>query len=172
MIIALTGQMGSGKSTALDIIKSRKEAMYVKFAQPLYDLQTTIYNELGLDLNSVKGKDRRLLQVLGTDWGRDKDPNIWVNAWQKKVLNLGGLGYDVITDDCRFINEAEKIKEMGGIIIKIQGPQRGEFITGTSHASEADITKINADYTIINDGTLSELETKIDKVLEEVSIWK
>ena len=172
MIIALTGKMGSGKSTALELIKIRRESLYTKFAQPLYDLQQVIYDNLGLDLAEVKYKDRKLLQVLGTDWGRERDPNIWVNAWSKRVRQNSELGYDTITDDCRFLNEADRVKEMGGIIIKIVGPQRGEFISGTSHASESEIDLIKPDFTIVNDGCLEELNNKLERVLDEVETWE
>lgn len=166
MIIALTGKMGSGKTTALNIMKNLMDFRYVKFAAPLYQLQEEIYKFLDLPYEPGQLKDRRLLQVLGTDWGRNYDTNIWVNAWEREVNKAYDAGWNVVTDDCRFLNEAQKVKQLGGFIIKIEGPQRGNFLSGQSHASEAEINDIIPNFTIYNTGNESELEEKIKEVLE------
>lgn len=166
MIIALTGKMGSGKTTALEIMRKFMDFRYVKFAAPLYQLQEEIYKYLDLPYEPGKLKDRRLLQVLGTDWGRNYDSNIWVNAWEKEVRKAYDAGWNVITDDCRFLNEAEKVNSLGGFIIKIEGPQRGEFLSGQSHASESEIDDIVPDFIVYNTGNVSDFEEKIKEALE------
>lgn len=63
------------------------------------------------------------------------------------------------------VYEAYYFKKLGGILIEIKGnhgPDSG-FLT-----SEA-VKTITPDYTIVNDGTLEEFYTKIDKVLDQLT---
>ena len=79
----------------------------------------------------IKLTPRKLLQLLGTECGRDIiHPNIWVNALfadYKLSKPLGLEGHDwsegnlpkwIITD-VRFPNEAQAIKDRGGIVIRV-----------------------------------------------------
>lgn len=126
MLIAFSGKMGSGKTTATSRLRALlKEkgilSANVKFADQIYAIQEAVYKAANLDLPE-NGKDGKLLQFIGTEWGRSKDVNIWVNAFSKSVINLKSFVKSklVITcDDCRFQNEAEKVKELGGYIIKL-----------------------------------------------------
>jgi hypothetical protein len=117
MIIGLTGKMGVGKSTAAEVIKhyvkSRldKEVALVKFAQPLYDMQEYIYQRISSiytrDTSFVK--DRRLLQWLGTEWGRNSiSKSLWCDLWEAEAAKQVEQGKVVICDDVRFENEAER----------------------------------------------------------------
>ena len=164
-IIALTGKMGSGKTTALERIMAYGDHTYVKFAGPLYKAQEAVYESLGLPYEQGKLKDRRLLQVLGTDWGRERDPNFWVNQWKETVQFTKG---NIITDDCRFLNEAEAVKALGGQVWKIVGPSRGEFISGQTHKSEMEIDLIQPDITIVNDGSLEDLYAQIEFAMNRI----
>lgn len=59
---------------------------------------------------------RHLLQILGTDIGRDLlDPLIWINGYKNKIKDLDR----VVSPDARFSNERECIHEMGGFVIWI-----------------------------------------------------
>lgn len=158
-IIALTGKMGRGKTTALERIMAYGGFTYVKFAGPLYKAQEAVYASLGLPFETGKLKDRRLLQVLGTDWAREKDINFWVNQWKETVQFAPGI---VVTDDCRFLNEAEAVKSLGGEIWKIDGEPRGEFISGENHASEREIDLIKPDRVIVNNGNLEDFYRAIE----------
>jgi len=184
-LITFCGPMGSGKSTAIKELKKFREnigpVILIKFAEPLYDIQEYIYDRISpvyeRPLNFVK--DRFLLQLLGTDWGRNKiSKSLWGDLWQRKV-NESLYSYEcpevgkvavnpnniVVCDDVRFDNEAKRIKDMGGIIIKLQTTKNLERIdtnTGVqNHASEAGIDDKYVDYTIVNDGTLDEFKQKL-----------
>lgn len=77
---------------------------------------------------------RRLLQLLGTECGREIiHPNIWVNALMKDyVPEKTYMGHGDYTEyepswiitDVRFPNEAEAIKSKGGIILRINRSKR------------------------------------------------
>lgn len=99
---------------------------------------------------------RSLLQFWGTEYRRAQDDNYWVNATLK---DLDESKIYILTD-CRFKNEAIGIKNLGGIIIRIERPDR-PYISNENHLSEIDLddyTEFN--YLIINDGTLEEYKQK------------
>lgn len=165
MIISFIGSMGSGKTTCMNIVREEIGSLFtknVKFAQPLYDIQEMIYNRINMDVNGEK--DRLLLQLLGTDWGRTKDKDLWINLWKKDVRKAFMNGLLVFNDDCRFMNEFDAIKEMGGLIIKVVGDSRCDT-KHSSHSSEKDIHKMQEDFTIYNTGTMDELRVRIKSAL-------
>lgn len=59
--VALIGKMRSGKDCAADYLRTFHPGPIVKFADPLYEMQSAIYEIADLTMNS-EGKDRRLLQ--------------------------------------------------------------------------------------------------------------
>ena len=109
-------------------------------------------------VNLVKLTPRKLLQLLGTECGRQIiHPNIWVNslfADYKKDSNW-------IITDVRFTNEAQAIKNKGGIIIRINRPL---YRLDDQHPSETALDNYNFDYVIENEGNIDELVQKIKQL--------
>lgn len=173
MIIAFNGPMGSGKSTAVEAIKflsdkQKAKVRVVKFAGALYDMQEMIYRRIESVYKRPDDfvKDRKLLQWLGTDWGRDTiRQDIWVALWRADALELERQGFIVVTDDCRFDNEAEAVREVGGLVVRIDAPTiagRAVVTNGIAgHASEKGIRDNLVHHTIVNDSTLSAYQDKL-----------
>lgn len=173
MIIGFNGNMGVGKSTAIQTLKvfaSPVKVHLVKFAQPLYDMQEFIYSRISSvhTRPSSFTKDRKLLQWLGTDWGRDTiSQDLWVSTWKAAVAEIQAKspGAIIVCDDVRFDNEAEVLKSMGGYIVKIERPdntlhaQGGVGIVG--HKSEAGVGSQFIDFTVRNEGTLQQFESQL-----------
>ena len=110
----------------------------------------------------ISPETRRLLQILGTEVGREMfGQDFWVNQAMK---NLGKFDKAVITD-VRYPNEYKAIKAREGIIIRIIKPGTGAV---NMHASETALDNFSFDATIVNDGTIYDLNKKIDKLLEEI----
>tara|TARA_R110000737_G_scaffold64874_2_gene92605 strand:+ start:919 stop:1599 length:681 start_codon:yes stop_codon:yes gene_type:complete len=109
-------------------------------------------------VNLVKLTPRKLLQLLGTECGRQIiHPNIWVNslfADYKKDSNW-------IITDVRFTNEAQTIKDRGGIMIRINRPL---YRLDDQHPSETALDNYNFDYVIENEGNIDELVQKIKQL--------
>lgn len=164
MIIGFSGGMGVGKSTAIEQLEvfSKKSLKLVKFAGPLYDMQEYIYRRISSVIKRDEDfkKDRKLLQWLGTNWGREIDKDLWVKIWKADVAAISaGYVTNVVCDDVRFDNEAEAIKALGGYVIKINRPDNIKHAQGgvgiANHASEAGISKNLIDFEISNDDTVS-----------------
>lgn len=128
---------------------------------------------------------RKLLQLLGTEAGRDIiHPNIWVNALfadykevkkyhknNAKSLLKEGYAYkelpNWIITDVRFLNEAQAIKDRGGYLIRIN---RGDGNTG-DHPSETALDNYTDwDFTIDNNGTIDQLLDKVKAILTKLEI--
>jgi hypothetical protein len=150
-LIAFTGPAGSGKTTAAEALMEQGWAR-VKFADPLKNMLRTFYMSCGIDdygyieariegdmkeepCPFLRGRTpRHAMQTLGTEWGRSCiAPDVWVSAWRTRVAGLLNRGVDVVTDDCRFENEAEAVRALDGKVVRILGREKG--IPG-NHASE------------------------------------
>ncbi len=124
--ILISGKQGSGKSStakalAVELGLEFHVATY-RFADPLYRMHDAVLNimrELGIE---VPKKDGRLLQLLGTEWGRAiYGQDVWVNCalgylknYRKTIHTFAGDRQGVlIIDDCRFKNEFEAFSGKG-----------------------------------------------------------
>jgi hypothetical protein len=168
-VVAFTGVAGSGKSTATRYLVEQRGYALVKFAGPLKDMLRAI----GLDDRHIEGDlkeepipllryktPRHAMQTLGTAWGRDCiGEDFWLRLWQMRAMDIIANGDRVVVDDCRFPNEAQAIRKLGGDIFKLDG--RGG-IAG-SHSSER--LDFLADSVIVNDGEIEQLHGKIEEAL-------
>lgn len=171
-LVALTGAAGSGKSTATKFLVERHGYTLVKFAGPLKAMCRAVgfsEEQIEGDLKEepcvwLQGKTPRFfMQQLGTQFGRDiigKD--FWTELWVRSVNLLLAEHRRVVVDDCRFPNEAEAIRQLGGMIIKLEG--RGG-IAG-QHASEAGCGQHDA--VVANDGGVVDLYASVE---QEVRKW-
>lgn len=124
-IIAIAGPKGSGKSTLADKLAESYTAsgFYVQrasFAHPLKKLAV----RLGWDGAKDK-RGRKILQYLGTEVCRTISDTYWVDKMEtfihKTKMKSADLNRNtvVIIDDARFINEAERIRSLGGKIVQL-----------------------------------------------------
>lgn len=74
--------------------------------------------------------------------------------------------FRVVVSDVRFLHEAKKIKEMGGILIKIERDyQKNDY---SVHSSETELDEIICDYTIKNDGFMVDMYEQFDKIVKNL----
>lgn len=170
MLISFTGKMGVGKTTSANYLLKKLEqkriaCKIIKFAGPLYDMQKSIYDIAKLP--HPKEKDRKLLQYLGTEWGRQKDENLWTNIFKKRVKEAFEQDIIVLNDDLRFDNEAVTIDELGGHIILVEGHDHHnpETIISQDHKSEQGISRHLANFKIANSGTVEQLYECLDDLV-------
>lgn len=110
---------------------------------------------------------RRFLQELGTDAIRNGlHHNTWVNAMMSDYKKSKNVDEEYtypnwLVTDVRFPNEADAIREKGGIILRIERKQESK----STHPSEVALDNYPFDYTIVNDGSLEDFETEIKRFL-------
>ena len=103
---------------------------------------------------------RRIMQTLGTEWGREMlREDFWTAiAYNRCAYHLGSAGR-VVIDDMRFANELETVLSLGGTPVRIVRPSAQ--VTGGTHPSEGGLDGVEM-REIVNDGTIADLQTKID----------
>jgi hypothetical protein len=147
----------------------------------------------------VKLTPRLLLQLLGTDCGRNIiHPNIWVNSLMseyKTKSSVRGIIMDMsdntITDtgfkadlddypnwiitDMRFPNELEAVKSRNGITIRVERhiDSEGKPIRRTNeHESETALDDTGFDYIIDNNCNINQLVELVREILTKEKIIK
>ena len=115
---------GAGKTYNAKFVIKKYGYQIAKFAYPVYMIAEKYFN--------MTKKDRKLLQVIGTDAGRDLiDSEIWVKRFKEDMLIvkktaeiLNKSTQKFVMDDCRFPNEHQILKELGFIGIYIDVPDK------------------------------------------------
>lgn len=182
-LIGINGYARTGKDTVANILVLQAGFTRVAFAdklrESLYVLNPTIeWNySYGLaygakSVSTVKaavdkfgwdgvkktgwGKAVRvLLQRMGTEVGRNiLGENIWVDAATRFFDDNGKY----VFTDCRFENEAKLVTELGGQVWRVDRPG---VEPANDHISEIGLDNWNFDVRLDNDGTISDLASKV-----------
>jgi len=218
LLIALTGKLGAGKSTAATFLATNYEGTKLSLAGPLkcevYDaiagmLPKEIYrmSQDGLDalkhtlalapkpklvlpndaekifwINEHKSDFRYALQLWGTEFRRQQNPNYWIDKTVVKVKELLDAGQIcIVIDDARFHNEKKRLELVGFTSIKLLVPdvtqearviKRDGKFDKSSHASETEVDSMKTDFIISNNGypedLYRQLETAVLHILNKV----
>lgn len=174
-LIGLCGPAGSGKDTAAGIIRGTMGWRTLSFAEPLYAALSTMLSIPVDDLCDRSKKEapiewlgaspRRLLQTLGTEWGRNTIRNdIWITIARRQIEQLAADGVPgCVFSDVRFDNEAEMIRSMGGEVWRIvrNAEQLLDQAAGR-HVSEQGVSDDLVDAGIYNTGDLPYLARQIE----------
>lgn len=124
---------------------------------------------------------REFLQKLGTDGLRDNlHENVWVNAlFADYVPDMSGYSDRMAVDDlqtlypnwlitdCRFPNEAQAVKDHGGIIIRIDRPG---ITAVNAHPSETALDDYPFDEHITNRGSIKDLYDKLKFIIDKQNV--
>lgn len=132
---------------------------------------------------------RLALQLMGTDVLRNHfHKDIWIDSLEYRMRLQFNQGTCVVISDARFQNELTLIKEMGGKVIWVQRgelPSWHETASGANsgnaidkklmhtvycdvHESEWNWVGFDVDQIITNDGTLEDLEQKVDSFVSNM----
>jgi hypothetical protein len=163
MIIGIRGAAGAGKSTAAKYLIERYGFKNGKFSGALKAMlraflryrgvdEETIERMIEGDLKEVRSPHlngatpRWAMQSLGNEWGRDCiHRTLWVDTEMHVTASVDRL----VFDDVRYGNEADAIRERGGLIIEIQRNSEERPDVG-EHASE--VQEIKPDLIVKNTG--------------------
>ena len=89
--------------------------------------------------------------------------NFWTyrfKIWYENQLK-NNKNVKIIITDVRFDNEVNIIKELGGIIIKVE---RNNVQNKDQHKSKTSIGKIKYDYLVKNDSNIENYHRKLEKI--------
>ena len=172
MLIGINGKLGSGKDTLADLIQKHSSVNNLIRKSFAYKLKA-----MGAFLTATdekvwftqEGKNIVLpawgmtigefQQKLGTEAIRD---GLHINAWVLALMADYDKIYNWIITDVRFPNEAEAVKERGGIVIRVNGDPAGVRARSSrnlNHPSEIALDNYEKfDYIYTNDKSLADLE--------------
>ena len=169
-LIAFCGLAGSGKTTAADYLDDAYDYKRISFATPIRDMLRAIGVS---EYHLTDGKEepcpelmgrtaRHALQTLGCGWARDQiDTDFWVNISRSRIKAALAAGNRVVIDDCRFDNEADMIRAIGGTVVVLH---RDGHVRKSTHVSEAGVGAAFVDRVISADDRL-DLCIKLDQFL-------
>ena len=182
IIIGLVGKKRSGKDTFGQILEWNSpiinRVIRVAFADALkreVALAVTVVDGIIGNKRSAitpkfidehKEMFRLILQGWGTELRRELyNRNYWTAQLQRRI---GELHPDsvVYIPDVRFRNEADLVKELGGINVSIVRPNY--HIDGDTHTSEVELETISCDYQVINSGTLEDYSTLVMECFNKI----
>jgi phosphomevalonate kinase len=167
-IILISGKAESGKNLIGSILQKHLSNTlitafgdYVKYVCQTY-----------LGWNGVKDqKGRDFIQFWGTDIVRKENYNFWALIISQLHFVLRNQFDYFITPDTRFPNEIEEQKLAFGnkvLTLKVVRPNHISKLTEEqkNHISETGLDNYEFDYTIINDGSIEDLEKKVEIFIE------
>jgi adenylate kinase family enzyme len=197
-IIGLCGYKGSGKDTIADYLVDKNNFVKVAFADFIRNALKELFNWTD-EAFSPENKEqvdeywgvtpRKMCQEMGTEFlrihckdfisldftlpnGENYQGTFHIKRINQDIKKLFNENYEqnIIFSDIRFQDELDYIKKLGGIIIRVNRPdkQQNEF---SGHISELNISNLNnVDIELINDTTINDLYKKIDSTVEHIEV--
>ena len=194
MLIGIVGLISSGKGTVADRLVEKHGYQKDSFAKSLKDAVASMFNwdrdMLEGDTKSSRhwreqpdkfwsekfGKSvtpRWVLQYFGTEVMRQgMHDAIWVDSCLGRYK-----GQNTVISDTRFPNEIKRIKENGGVILLVKRFKDPDWFTSYVegnvepkgiHSSEYMWAKSEFDYTIENNGSLENLNVRVDDIIRQL----
>ncbi|WAB92505.1 deoxynucleotide monophosphate kinase [Pseudomonas citronellolis] len=174
ILIGLTGRARSGKDTAANYLAAQFGLLIYALASPL---KLALLDMLNLPAAALEGaakeqplpwlgkSPRELMQLLGTEWGRNLvHPQLWLMLADMNLANhleASPQARGFVISDVRFDNEADWIRAKGGVVVHLRRP---DATAVAAHSSESGVTLRDGDLFVANDGDLEDLYRALDDV--------
>lgn len=171
MIIGFVSPKQYGKTTACNILKKYwgDDVTQINFKDGLVNELKQNFPDLLSEIGKVHDPAtlftekppliRALMQNYGTEVRRNDNENYWVDKWKNTKVDTP----HIIVDDVRFLNEAQAIKDSGGILIRLN---RHDMTSADTHLSETEQRFISCDYIItVGEGEFEELEKQLTSII-------
>ena len=174
-IFIICGKARHGKDTTAEIIdkyfeNKGKKVINLQYSSYLKDYAKKI---TGWD-GSEETKPRELLQYLGTEYIRKEIDNLFFVKRMIGDLKVYSKYFDLATiSDARMVEEIDEIKKEFDDVCAIK-VVRPNFDNGLSEEQQKHATEIaldnydKIDQVLLNDGTIEDLEKKIEDLMEVI----
>lgn len=174
ILIGISGYAWAGKDTFADALVDKFGFTKMAFADPLRAMALAInpiityttgwgdqpnmvrysdlLDRLGYDVAKKEHPEvRRFLQALGTEAGRKVlSDTLWVDHAMARAVEIPRC----VIADMRFKNEANAVRDAGGLTIRVNRPG---VDPANTHVSERDLDDWDFDEIVENDGTVEDL---------------
>ena len=176
ILVGLTGYAGTGKDTVRAILEAEGATGFA-FADPMRGMLRELLTSTGIDdawmdqrelkeqvIPALGVSYRQMMQRLGTEWGRGLANDMWLrlaDAYMAGQQKLGEVAF--VVSDVRFENEAQWVRNHGGVIWRVH---RVQATPVQGHVSETELDNIKPDVTIHNSTTLDDLRARVLGALE------
>lgn len=169
-IIGLLGRARSGKDTVASIILSNyTDYRLVRLAQPMKEAASCLFgfthDQLETDakeqVDPRYGVTPRSVMVWLT---RTTTEQMGKDFFFYRAMVLHADKPFKVIPDVRFSWDAEKIREMGGIIVKLERPA-----SSVHHSFEDMVDEVVPDYLIRNDRDILSLEAQVHRIMSKIS---
>jgi len=177
-LFGITGTKGSGKDTSVETLVRDNPDQYIAIAlaDPLKANVRMIFDLTNAQTNDPVLKEtidrrwnrtpRELLQWFGTDCIRNQfDRDFWLKRFEAtyRELERSDPNRTVLVTDIRFQNEADTIQRLGGSVVRVV--RRSTVPADDSHVSETEMAGIVCDHTVVNDGSIEELNVRMRAIV-------
>jgi hypothetical protein len=179
-IIGLCGRSRVGKTTSAEILSSLTNYHRNAFATILKRTVAIMFAPEGTQTITEELKPQicpitnttyaRLLQLVGQGMKSSLGVDVWTKILFQKAINPSiNKGHGIIIEDIRFPIEAKYIRDAGGIIIKIS--RQLAILNDGRNPKDEDITDtIEADYEILNNGTIQDLLIQLSSMIRDIGL--
>ena len=176
-IYLISGKARHGKTTTALMIKKYLEKKGIKSVVTSYGKYIKMYTKEITDWDgNEENKPRDILQQLGTEIIREKlgKNEYFVRRLDEDMDIYNEFVSAVMIDDVRLPIEIDYFKEKYPSRVKTIHIERKNFendlsIEQKNHATEVGLDNyFKYDYTILNDGTLDDLNDKVEKLIEGI----
>jgi hypothetical protein len=172
LLIGLHGLARTGKDTAANYLAAHYALLSYAFADPLKAALAQLFSLSSahiegalkeLPLPEIGKSPRELMQLLGTEWGRNLvHPELWLLLAKQNIsaqLEVDQQHYSgVIIRDVRFENEAQWVRSQGGIVVHIIRPDAQPV---NAHISETPLRLGIKDATVHNTGSIEDFHSEL-----------
>lgn len=179
ILIGIAGYARTGKTTAAEALEGSGFA-HLSFAAPIRLFARQVFGAIDplFDLEADKGRPfpqfggctpREFMQKCGTEFGRQMiDPELWVKVALSAALEHVRNGRSAVISDVRFENEAQAIRDAGGVVLWLKRPG----YSASDHASEKGLPADLVDFILHNDADLPRLRKGVLELAHWAAVWK
>lgn len=193
MVVGLIGEAGCGKTTFAEgfVEAADGHVEVVSFADALKEMCS---EQFGWDRRALDRDDaaaihgyrsaleykeaespgtrwtrRQILQHLGTEGFRAIDPEHWIKKTRERMQAAVRAGFHVVVPDVRFLNEVQAIRDVGGLIVRLEREGNARTTSSTTHASEQEWRAARADFAFRFPDGIEHVKAGARRFFEEVA---